>query len=156
MDIDTVKSRMRFAITILAVGVVLSGCGPRLSTSGNKPLADDLARIKPGEQTRSQVREILGSPSSQSLYGQETWFYISMTQEAVAFFAPEEVDRSVLSITFDEQGVVQSISNLGKDDGQDVALSGKKTPTAGHDMSIVEQMIGNIGRFNSKIGDNKK
>ncbi|MBN2753063.1 MAG: outer membrane protein assembly factor BamE [Rhodospirillaceae bacterium] len=149
MDINTAKSRMLATCAILTLGLGLFGCGPHVYTTGNRPLAEDLAKIKPGEQTRSQVREILGSPSSRSLYGQEVWFYISSTQQNEAFFATEETDRSVLSITFDDEGLVKTIVNKSKEDGNTIALSEKKTPTAGHNMTIVEQMVGNIGRFNA-------
>ena len=82
------------------------------------------------------------------------WFYISETQEAVAFFAPDETERNVVAIAFDQQGVVKSVRQLGLDDGENVAFSEKATPTAGHNMSIIEQMVGNIGRFNA--GEDKK
>jgi len=155
MNTHTLKSRLLAAAAVLALGAVLTGCGPRVAMLGNKPMADDMAKIKPGQQTRSQVQEILGSPSSRSLYGPEIWYYISGTQESEAFFKPEETERNVIAISFDDQGVVKSIATKGKDDGQDVAMSQKKTPTAGHNMSVVEQMVGNIGRFNANT-DTKK
>lgn len=154
MNRDFLKSRILAAAAIVALGTALSACGPRVYAGGNKPLPSDIAKIKPGEQTRSQVQQALGSPSSRSLYGEETWFYISETQEVVAFFAPEETERNVVAIAFDQQGVVKSVRQLGLDDGEAVAFSEKTTPTAGHNMTIIEQMVGNIGRFNA--GETKK
>jgi len=154
MNRDFRKSRILAAAAIVAMGTALSACGPRVYAGGNKPLPSDLAQIKPGEQTRSEVQRVLGSPSSRSLYGEEVWFYISETQEAVAFFAPDETERNVVAIAFDQQGVVKSVRQLGLDDGENVAFSEKATPTAGHTMSIIEQMVGNIGRFNA--GEDKK
>ncbi len=154
MNRDFLKSRFLAAAAIVALGTALSACGPRVYAGGNKPLPTDIAKIKPGEQTRSQVQQVLGSPSSRSLYGEEVWFYISETQEVVAFFAPEETERNVVAIAFDDQGVVKSVRQLGLGDGEAVAFSEKATPTAGHNMSVIEQMVGNIGRFNA--GENKK
>lgn len=154
MNRTITKSRISAIAGSLVLGATLAACGPQVSNLGNKPLATELARIQPGEQTRSQVQEILGSPSSRSLYGEEVWFYIGGTREVVAFFAPEETDRNVVAIAFDEQGVVREVRKLGLEDGEDVAMSKKKTPTAGHDMTVVEQMVGNIGRFNA--GPDKK
>lgn len=150
----TVKSRM-CAAAILSV-VAIAGCSPQTYSGGNKPLTEKLTQIKPGEQTRSQVRDLLGTPSSRSLYGQETWFYISLSKETVAFFAPEETERTIYAVAFDEQGMVQTVSQLNKEDGKEIVISGKKTPTAGHNMSIVEQMVGNIGRFNSDLATSQK
>jgi outer membrane protein assembly factor BamE (lipoprotein component of BamABCDE complex) len=155
MQKRTVKSRMCAAAAVLAV-LALAGCGPRVYSGGNKPLAEKLAQIKPGSQTRSQVRELLGTPSTRSLYGQEVWFYISSTQETTAFFEPDETERTIYAVSFDEQGLVQGLSQLNKDDGKEIVISGKKTPTAGHNMSVVEQMVGNIGRFNSDLATSQK
>ncbi len=154
MNRNSTKSRIWAAAGIFLIGATAAACSPRVTAAGNKPLESEVARIKPGEQTRSDVRQILGSPSSRSLYGNEVWFYISSTQEVVAFFAPEETDRKVVAIAFDQQGVVTDVRQLGLDDAEALAMSEKKTPTAGHNMTIVEQMVGNIGRFNS--GPEKK
>ncbi len=155
MQKKTVKSHMRAAAVALAA-LAVAGCGPRVYSGGNKPLAEKLTQIKPGTQTRSQVRELLGSPSTRSTYGSEVWFYISSTQETEAFFKPEETERTIYIVSFDEQGLVQGLSQLNKEDGREIVISGKKTPTAGHNMSIVEQMIGNIGRFNSDLATSQK
>ena len=154
MNRTITKSRISAVAGILVLGATLGACSPQVSNMGNKPLSSDIARIKPGEQTRSEVQQILGSPSSRSLYGEEVWFYIGNTREVVAFFAPEETERNVVAVAFDENGVVKTVRALGLDDGEDVAMSEKKTPTAGHNMTVVEQMVGNIGRFNS--GPNTK
>lgn len=154
MNRDFLKSRFLAAAAIVALGTALSACGPRVYAGGNKPLPSDIAKITPGQQTRSEVQRALGSPSSRSLYGEEVWFYISATQESMAFFAPEETERNVVAIAFDERGVVKEVRQLGLEDGETVAFSEKATPTAGHNMSIIEQMVGNIGRFNA--GDTKK
>ncbi len=149
MNRTITKSRISAVAGILLLGSALAACSPQVTTVGNKPLNTDLAQIKPGQQTRSEVQQILGSPSSRSLYGEEVWFYIGGTREVVAFLKPEETERNVVAIAFDDKGVVKDVRALGLEDGENVAMSAKKTPTAGHNMTIVEQMVGNIGRFNS-------
>jgi len=145
----TVKSRLLAACTIFAIAGTLSACSPRVYSGGNKVLAEKLERIKPGEVSKSQVKNILGNPSSQSLYGQSTWFYISDTRETFAFYKPEETERQVVAISFDPQNMVERVAEYGLKDGKQVIVSEKKTPTAGHDYNFLEQMMGNIGRFNA-------
>jgi len=135
-------------IAVLSLG--LAACGPQIDNRGHKPNPDDLARLKTGTSTRSDVQNILGSPSSRSVYGGETWFYISATWEREAFYKPEETERQILAIDFDKSGVVKDMRTLDKDSGKEVAISEKITPTTGHTMSLVEQMVGNLGRFNSQ------
>ena len=35
---------------------------------------------------------------------------------------------------------------MGLDDGQDVAMSDRETPTRGRELTILEQLLGNVGR----------
>jgi outer membrane protein assembly factor BamE (lipoprotein component of BamABCDE complex) len=145
------KSRLLAACAILSVALGVSACGPRMYAGGNKVLAENLERIQPGELSKSQVQRILGTPSSTSLYGQETWLYISRTEEAVAFFKPEETSRQIIAITFNKDDMVDSVREYSQKDGRQVMVSEKKTPTAGHDMGVLEQIIGNIGRFSNEV-----
>ena len=50
--------------------------------------------------------------------------------------------------TFDDQGVIQSIDRQSLEDAKEVALVDRETPTSGSELGILEQFIGNIGRFN--------
>ena len=56
--------------------------------------------------------------------------------------------------TFDQAtGNVSKIEQLDKDAGQNVDLVARTTPTSGHDLGMMEQVLGNIGRFTK--ADNK-
>jgi outer membrane protein assembly factor BamE (lipoprotein component of BamABCDE complex) len=54
----------------------------------------------------------------------------------------------VLVVRFDEQGILEEIGTLRGEDGQEVVLVSRETPTAGHELTLIEQIVGNIGRFN--------
>jgi len=144
------KSRLLAACALVAVGMSLSACGPRVYNGGHHILAEDLARIQPGEVSISQVQRILGSPSTKSLYGQETWFYISNERKTVAFYAPEETERTVVAISFGDDKMVEAVRTYTREDGKDVLISEKTTPTAGHDLNFIKDMLGNIGRFSEE------
>lgn len=152
MQRTSVKTRLLAACAILTIGIGLSACGPRIYTGGSRVLSEDLERIQPGEISQIQVHRILGTPSSTSLYGQETWFYISRTEETLAFFEPEEIDRQIVAITFGSDGMVEAVREFSKEDGRQVMISEKKTPTAGHEMGVLQQIIGNVGRFSQNPG----
>jgi outer membrane protein assembly factor BamE (lipoprotein component of BamABCDE complex) len=51
----------------------------------------------------------------------------------------------VVAIEFDEQGVVTGIGQFGLEDGQIVDLVTRTTPTYGSQLTILEQLFGNIG-----------
>lgn len=131
----------------LAAFVALAGCTPTIDQRGNLPNPEQLQMIKAGKSTRDDVLSALGTPSTTMTYGGETWHYISARTETKAFFAPEFTDRQVVSIVFDRNGVVRDVSAKGMADGQDVQSVERVTPTAGKEMSILEQLLGNVGRF---------
>lgn len=139
-------------LPILAVALVLgaAACAPRVDVRGNLPDPDRVAEIVPGDTTREFVQEILGSPSNVSTFGRESWFYISNRTETVAFLAPEVQERQVLAIHFDDQGVVESVEKLGLEDGRDIDLVQRETPTAGNELTFLDQLFGNLGRFSGK------
>lgn len=105
-----------------------------------------------GKSTKDDVLSELGSPSSQSSFGSEVWYYISARQETVAFFKPEVVDQDVVRVEFNESGVVKDVTQFNKNDAKDFSVVKRTTPTEGHSMTIMEQFLGNIGRFNAPPG----
>ena len=90
---------------------------------------------------------MFGSPSSVSTFGNENWYYISERTETTAFYAPEVVDRKVVVISFDDKGVVRDFASLGLEDGRIIELVERKTPTAGNEITFLQQLFGNLGRF---------
>lgn len=105
--------------------------------------------IQPGKTTRNEVRSLLGSPSTVSSYPPETWYYISRERETVAFLAPELTNQKVASIEFDETGVVSKFEHFGMEEARDMDYVARETPTEGRSLGLLEQLLGNLGRFNT-------
>jgi len=143
------RSAYRF-LRCLLIGTALAAtaCAPQIATHGNLPDPERLAEVVPGQITKGEVAEILGSPSSIAAFDEETWYYISERKETTAFLAPDVTDRKVVIIRFDDKGVVSAVDFLGLEDGRKVELVERATPTAGNEMTILEQLLGNMGRFN--------
>ena len=131
-----------------AVALAVVACSPRIDSRGNLPDPDKLAEIKPGKHSRNDVAEILGSPSSIAVFDQETWYYISKRTETVAFFEAEVAERQVVIVHFDKKGVVTGVETLGLERSHAVEPVERETPTAGAEMTIMQQLLGNMGRFN--------
>lgn len=144
---QTPNLRRGLRVAVLALLVGAAGCSPIVDSRGNLPPAERLAQLKPGVQSRDQVAELLGTPSTLSAFGDPTWYYVSYRTETTAFFAPKEVDRKVVAVEFDDRGYVKAVRNLGLEDGQQVKFAERETPTAGKELNILQQFLGNIGRF---------
>jgi outer membrane protein assembly factor BamE (lipoprotein component of BamABCDE complex) len=135
--------------SLVSAGLLLgiAACTPTIDARGDMPDPEALAQVKVGVTTEDQVQSLLGTPSTTMTYGEDVWHYISGHERTVSFFTPVETDRTVISISFDKNGVVRDISRLGLKDGKTVDLVTRETPTAGKELSVLEQLVGNVGRF---------
>jgi len=138
------------AAIAVAFVATLWGCSSRIDQRGNLPDPDVLANVEVGHINKPGVQELLGTPSSVSLFDGEAWYYISERTEKVAFFDPKVLDRKVIVIKFDNKGVVSEMTTLGLEDSRSVEIVERKTPTAGQELGFLRQLFGNIGRFEPK------
>ena len=130
----------------------LTACSPTVDQRGNLPEPDKLAEIRPGATTRDEVAKILGTPSSTAVFDNKTWYYISRRTKQVAFFNPDVVDQQVYIVNFDERGVVRAVDHRDLKDGQEIEPAPGATPAPGRELTFLEQVIGNVGRFNKSAG----
>ena len=144
----------RAAFAILAAGLLipaaaasLSACAPINSYSGFQAIESDPKDVKVGTDTKSTVRGRLGSPSATGTFDPNTWFYMNQMKSRVAFKRPEVISRNVVAITFNKDSeAVESVNNYTLKDGKVVAFNGRETPTRGRELTILEQILGNVGR----------
>lgn len=129
------------------VGLSAGGCSSRVDTRGNLPDPDDVLAIQPGIQDKQQVAELLGTPSTIGTFDDKTWYYVSKRTETTAFFEPKVVDQQVIVITFDELDVVEDVRLYGLEDALAIEPEERETPTYGQQITIIQQLLGNIGRF---------
>lgn len=132
--------------------LLLSACSPNVETRGALKDPDWKQQLTVGQSTPEDVLRVLGSPSAKSSFGQETWYYIATRKESFAFLKPEVADQEVISINFDTDGTVKSIDNYDKSSARDIKIASRTTPTEGHQLTFMEQILGNLGRFNSPGG----
>jgi outer membrane protein assembly factor BamE (lipoprotein component of BamABCDE complex) len=129
--------------------VALSACGNTVQVRGNTPDPEDVAAIQPGLLSRQDVVDLLGSPSTVSTFEDRRWYYIGQKTQEVAFLKPEVLDRNVLVITFDDAGLVEGTETYSLADAQEVRPIERETPTEGRDLTLLQQLIGNVGRFST-------
>ncbi len=137
-------------LAIIGLALLLNACATRIAARGNIPDADLLAQIKPGEYSREEIAELIGSPSSVALFDQETWYYVSERTETFAFMPPEVLDRKVVIMKFDADGILTKMESVGLPEAKKVKPVDRRTPTVGDDLGFLEQVLGNIGRFEGK------
>ncbi len=138
-----------FALAAVALAAASSaGCVAVVDQRGNLPDADKVAQIRPGATTRDQVVKILGTPSSTGVFDDKSWYYISRKTKQIAFFNADVLDQQVYVVNFDGTGVVHSVDRKELKDGRDIEPAPGATPAPGRELTFLEQVLGNIGRFN--------
>jgi outer membrane protein assembly factor BamE (lipoprotein component of BamABCDE complex) len=131
----------------------IAGCSPSVEQRGNLPNPDKLSEIHAGSTTKDEVTKILGTPSSVSVFNNDkTWYYISRRTAQTAFFDPDVLDQQVYIVNFNDQGVVKAVDHRVLEDGKEITPVARATPAPGRELSFLEQLIGNLGKFNSAGG----
>lgn len=137
----------RFALATLAVVLASGACTPIVELRGNLPPPEQLSQVVVGKSSRDDVQSLLGTPSNISPFDDDAWYYVSTVTERVSFFEPDIKERKVIAVLFDRSGTVRAVDTKGLSDGHDVIPVGRETPTAGQEMTILKQLLGNLGRF---------
>ena len=136
---------------MVALSVSLSACNvSRIDTRGNLPDPERVTELKPGEATKDDIVDSLGSPSSINTFGNETWYYISEKTETIAFLRPQVLQRNILIVEFDKKGQMAQIVSLGLDAGREITQVKRVTPTFGQELTVLDQILGNFRRFTGR------
>lgn len=133
--------------------IMLTSCLKSNRHVGYSTKAEDVNKIEVGATRKAVVKRILGTPSAVSSYGNETWYYISTEEEFIAFLKPKIKSQDILAIEFDEYQTVSNITNLNENDARNVSINGDATKTFARNETILQQLLGNVGRFNTNRQD---
>jgi outer membrane protein assembly factor BamE (lipoprotein component of BamABCDE complex) len=139
----------RLLLAILSGGALWAAvaCTPIIRDHGYAPRDPDLATLQIGVDTRETVVEKVGRPSAEGLLSDTQWFYVQSRWQTVGPRAPVETDRQVVVISFSEGGTLQNIERFGLEDGKVVTLSRRVTESNIRGITLIEQLLGNIGRL---------
>ncbi|ANF54245.1 outer membrane protein assembly factor BamE [Brevundimonas diminuta] len=140
----------RFTSLIIAASLAAAAgaCAPVVATQGFQAVDVKPQDIEAGVDTRETVLTKLGTPSTASTFEAENvWYYLTQTTQRYTYNKPKVSQRTVTEITFNEaDGKVATVRNLGLEDGRQIAMESRETPTRGRQLTILEQLLGNVGR----------
>ena len=137
--------RSKHLLLAAASAMALSACEATYTNHGFAPQIAQLEQISSSD-TRGSVLRRLGQPSATGTFDSENWYYQASRVENYAFYAPKVVDRKVVAIRFDDAGRVTNVARYGIEDGQVIDLITRKTPTYGREITLLQQLFGNLGR----------
>ncbi len=151
------RARQTLLGPLLAAPVLLglAGCGDSYGllsyppqARGNQVDPDQLKQLVPGTSTSKDVTALLGSPTAKASFADNTWIYVTqITKPVIAGTQSVEAQR-VYALTFDGGGVLRNIESRNQDDALPFTMVSRTTPSPGSNASFLQQLLGNIGRFN--------
>ena len=140
------------AILIAAAAFSFAACTERHSNHGYAPTDGDLAEVVVGVDTRETVIERFGPPTTGGMRTDGGIYYVQTQFRLYAYQAPREIDREVVAISTDADGVVSNIERFTLNDGQVVALSRHVTDSNIKGVTLLSQLLGNLGNLGN-LGD---
>lgn len=141
-------------LTILTTGTLAlaalgqTACSPVVAQRGNMLENYQLEQVNVGQSTQSDVLRVLGSPTTKAPFDDTTWYYIGQETEKRGILDAETVKERVIMATFDESGTLSYIGDVKDREDINVQYARDKTPTYGNDMTAIQQILGNLGKFN--------
>lgn len=109
---------------------------------------DALLSIKNGTDVQT-VLKVMGTPSTVSTVGNQTFYYISQTtQQRFKFLNPTISEQRVAAIYFNKNFKVERVANYGLQDGVVFDFISRTTPTGGNEQSFVRNLMRGLGTFN--------
>jgi len=137
------------ALAVALLGSALAGgCSPNIVQRGFTATPGSVEKLEAGTQSREDVVRLIGTPSAVATFNPNVWYYISETQESFAFLKPEIIEQKVIQVTFNEAGRVQAVKTYDLKDAQQIEMVERITPTSGKQLTVLEQILGNVGKFN--------
>lgn len=143
---------MKKAAAVISL-LLISACTPVTANRGN--LLDDyqMKELVAGQDTREDVIRKVGSPTTVSTFNDNIWYYLGQETEKVGVFDPKITRERIVVVDFGQDGLVNSVVQR-KAGREDVVLVSRTTPTSGNEMTVVQQMLGNLGKFNKQSTTN--
>jgi outer membrane protein assembly factor BamE (lipoprotein component of BamABCDE complex) len=114
---------------------------------GNHVDADALKELVPGTSTRADVTSLIGSPTIKAPFDDNSWIYIGETTKPVIGGTQAVLNQNVVVLNFNPGGVLSSITKKNGADSMQVSVNQNATPSPGSDASILQQLLGNVGKF---------
>lgn len=140
----------------LAAVAATTACTPTIQRHGYAPESEKPSDIEPLTDTEQTVLARFGNPSTRGMFDDSVWYYVTDVRTQLAYLKSESSARSVVAIHFDDNGVVSEVSQYGLENGRTINLVDRKTPTRGRELSVIEQLLGTVGRLPSEQLDGQQ
>ncbi|WP_435136862.1 outer membrane protein assembly factor BamE [Pseudopelagicola sp. nBUS_19] len=139
-----------FKLTIFSAAAVLfMSCTTQYRNHGYVPTTEELEEISLGVDTRDAIAETIGSPSAGGVLKDGDYYYVRTRIRHYGAREPKVVERQIVAINFDKNGIARNVVQYALEDGKAVPLVRRVTDNGLGDISFLQQLAGNIGNFDA-------
>lgn len=125
----------------------LAACSATFRDHGYLPDQDTLDQVVVGVDNRASIEDILGAPNSTGLLVDGDWYYIRSRVRSYAFFEPKVVEREMVAVSFDGEGIVENVERFGIEDGRVITLSRRVTEQPIKGPTFLRQVLSSLGNL---------
>jgi len=136
-----------FLLSSCVLALSAAACTPTIHQRGNLLENHQVEQITVLESTRSDVLRNLGSPTTKSTFDSSVWYYIGQKTEKRGILDPEVIEERIMLVAFNEEGFVETIKDIDRE-RLNIPYIREKTPTHGNETTVLQQFLGNLGKFN--------
>ena len=138
----------------LALSGALSGCAIFSDAPHYRGIAvsqHDLDELTPGQSSEADAVALLGPPTAHEQFEDNNWIYVSQVTKMRIGQTEGVKQQHVVVLSFDNNGVLQTVTQKGKQQAVTVAMDGAQTPVPGGKAGFIQQLIGGVGSYNPGI-----
>lgn len=140
---------VKLALAAAVIGLA-PGCAMGVRDHRGFVIDKELAQgIQVGVDNKDSVAKTLGRPTFTGQFNENDWYYVSQDTRTVAFRSQKTLDQEVLHIRFDAAGNVAAINRTDETLIASIDPVNDKTPTLGRKRGFFDELLGNVGVFNS-------
>ncbi|MGI3211455.1 outer membrane protein assembly factor BamE [Roseovarius tibetensis] len=139
----------RLVRSMALVGLLTAtACSATYSNHGYVPPEQDLQALVVGVDTRATVDDVVGPPSVAGMSQDGDYYYVRSRKRTFGMFRPQDVERQVLAISFNDDDTIANIERFGLEDGNVVPLERRVTDNSVVSDGFLRQLLGNLGNIN--------
>jgi len=141
-------------LTLLCALLGLSGCALFSDAPhyrGIEVSQHDLSELTPGISSEADAAALLGPPTAHEQFDDNIWLYVSQITKMRIGQTEGVKQQHVVVISFDQNGILQGVSQKDLKNGVQVAMDPQTTPVPGGKAGFFQQLIGGVGSYNPGI-----
>lgn len=125
----------------------LSSCVVNKKDHGYEHSSKNFSELKINKSTKDEVINVVGSPSTNSSFNDDTWYYVTVKTEKISLLKPEVTGHKVTKLQF-KNDVLSSIAVQDSSDKKNLKFNKAHSPINGDDSGGFKDFFHNLGRFN--------